>query len=294
MTIEVEGVRLHCLAWGTGGEPVLLVPGMGHSAHVYRELGPALAGDRRVAAVTPRGHGGSATPADGYTVAAFAEELRGAMDALGMERAAVVAHSAFGPVATRLAADHPARVSHLVYLDGISDYAGREDMLSRNPFPPPPRPFFGGVAENRAWMRTYVMGGAWSTALDADLAARGSVVEESRRLELLMELMRDLILHPPAFGGVRCPALALVAGEDVDTQFSWLDPADAASRQRAEAYLQNVRGPWRRNAIERFRWEVPHGRVVEVPGGHYFFLSARDRVVDEIRAFLQSPSPTEP
>jgi pimeloyl-ACP methyl ester carboxylesterase len=290
MMIEVGGVRLHCLEWGEGGEPMVLVPGLGQSAHVYRALGPALASDRRVVAVTPRAHGESATPAGGYTVADFAAELRGAMDALGMERATLVAHSVSGAVATRLAADHPERVRAVVYLDGIYDYAGREDMVSRNPFPPPPRPFFGTAAENRAWLRGYVTGGSWSEALDADLAARRGLGEESHRLELLARLVQDVIDHPHPVAGVRCPALALIAGEDVGTQFPWLDPADTASRQRAETYLHNVRTPWRRTAVERFRWEAPHGRVVEIAGGHWFFLSARDRVVDEIRAFLHTPS----
>lgn len=294
IAIDLDGVRLHGLEWGVAGEPMLMLPGMGQSAHVYRELGPALAADRRVVALTPRGHGESATPPAGYTVAGLAADVRGAMDALGMERATVVAHSAAGGVATRLAADAPARVSRVVYLDGIYDYAGRDDLVSRNPFPPPARPFFGTGAENRAWLRRYALAGFWCPALDADLAARRSAAEESHRLERLAELLRDMIQHPHPFAELRCPALALVASEDVGTLFSWLDPGDAGSRRRAEAYLHNVRTPWRRTAIERFRGEAPQGRVVEVPGGHHFFLSARDRVVDEIRAFLQTPAPTEP
>ena len=291
--IDSGGVRLHGLEWGVGGEPMLLVPGLGQSAHIYRELAPVLAADRRVVAVTPRAHGESGAPAAGYTVAGFAADLRGAMDALEMERAAVMAHSASGVIATRLAADHPERVSRLVYLDGIYDYAGRGDLVSRNPFPPPPRPYFRSGPENRAWLRRYALAGFWCGALDADLAARRSSREESRRLELLTDLLRDIIDHPHPFAELRCPALALVAGEEVETLFSWLDPADTGSRARAEAYLHNVRTPWRRTAIERFRWEARRARVVEISGGHYFFLSARDRVADEIRAFLQTPFPTE-
>lgn len=291
--IEVGGVRLHGLEWGEGGEPVVLLPGLGQSAHVYRELGPALASDRRVVALTPRGHGESATPPSGYAVADFAEELRGAMDVLDLGRASLVAHSASGAVATRLAADHAARVDRIVYLDGIYDYAGRDDMVSRNPFFPPPRPIFGSEAENRAWLRRYALAGFWCPALDADLAARRGLGEESHRLELLPRLVHDIIQHPHPFAGLRCPALALVAAEDLASQFPWLDPDDAASRQRATTYLHDVRTPWRRTSIERFRREVPRGRVAEIPGGHWFFLSARDRVADEIRAFLPTLARTE-
>ncbi len=291
--VEPGGVRLHCLLWGDEGDPLLLLPGLGHSAHVFRELAPALAADRRVAAVTPRAHGASATPGDGYTVAGLAAELRGAMDELGMERAALVAHSFAGVVATRLAADHPERVSHVVYLDGIVDYAGRDPVVVRNPFPPPSRPLLGDAFQQREWLRRYVPG-FWCEALEADLAARAPAVEEIRRLELLYPVMAEAAAHPPPFGALCCPALALVAAESVESHFGWLDPADAAARRRAEEYLWGIRLPWRRAAVERFRREARQGRVVEVPGGHYFFLSARDRVADEIRAFLLPPAPPDP
>lgn len=289
--LEVDGVCLHALEWGAGGEPVVLTPGLGQSAHVFRELGPALAADRRVVALTPRGHGESGTPPRGYTVADFAAELRGALDALGIDRATLVAHSVSGAAATRLAADHPTRVVRVVYLDGIYDYATRDDVVARNPHPPPPPPFFGDAREKRAWMRRYVPG-FWCAPLQADLEARRGTEEESRRMELLAGVVQDLVARPASFAGLRCPVLALVAAEDVDTQFPWLDPADAASRHRAEAYLRDVRTPWRRAGIDRIRREASHARVVEVPGGHHFFLSARDRVLDEIRAFLHTSSPT--
>jgi len=291
--VQAGGVRLHGLEWGERGDPLVLVPGGGQSAHVYLELGPALAEEHRVIAVTPRGHGQSATPAEGYTVACVAAELREAMDALGVERAAVVAHSVGGAAAARLAADHPSRVDRLVLLDGVTDYAGRDAVLAANPHPPPPYPLFGTRLEQREWMRRYTPG-FWCDALEADLAARPGLAEESRRLEGLASLVHDAIVHPSPFASLRCPVLALVAGESVESQYPWLDPEDRDARRRAEAYLREVRGPWRRAAIDRFRREAPWARVVEVPGGHYFFLTARDRVADEIRAFLLTPAPLDP
>lgn len=287
--VDAEGVRLHCMEWGEGGEALVLVPGWGQSAHVFRELAPAFAAEHRVVAVTLRAHGHSATPDDGYTVAHVAAELRAAMDALGVERATLVAHSMGAAVATRLAADHPERVARLVSLDGVNDYRGRDAVLARNPHPPPPWPLFGTRAEQREWMRRYVPG-FWCDALEADLAARPGLAEESRRLEGLFAVVHDAMEHPQPFGAIRCPVLALVAVETVESQFPWLDPGDADARRRAEAYLRDVREPWRRAEVARFVREAPHGRVVDIPGGHYFYLSARDRVVNEIRAFLLTPA----
>ncbi|HEX6037407.1 alpha/beta hydrolase [Longimicrobium sp.] len=290
LSIEVDGVRLHALEWGAGGDALVLTPGLGQSAHVFRELGPALAADGRVVALTPRGHGESGTPPAGYTVAGLAADLRGALHALGIARTTLVAHSVSGAVATRLGADHPERVRGIVYLDGIHDYTRWDEVVRANPYPPPPQPFFADARIRRAWHRRYVPG-FWCAPLDADLAARPGPADESRRLELLAEVVHDVQSHPPPYASLRGPLLALTAGEDVATQFPWLDPADAAARQRAEAYLRDVRAPWRRASAERFLHEAPHARVAEVPGGHFFFLSARDRVVDEVRAFLRTLPP---
>jgi pimeloyl-ACP methyl ester carboxylesterase len=290
--VEAAGVRLHCLEWGLGGEPLVLVPGWGQSAHVFGELAPLLAAGRRVVAVTPRAHGHSATPAEGYTLAAVAGELAAAMDALGIDRAILVAHSLGASVATRLAADHPRRVARLVLLDGVNDYAERDAVMARNPHPAPPWPLFGTRAEQREWMQRYALG-FWNDALEADLATRPGLAEESRRLEGLAAMLHDAAAHPQPFAELRCPVLALMAAESVESQFPWLDPADADGRRAAEAYLRDVREPWRRAAVDRFTREARHGRVVEISGGHYFYLSSRDRVADEIRAFLLTPSPSE-
>jgi pimeloyl-ACP methyl ester carboxylesterase len=287
---DAGGVRLHRLEWGEGSDSVVLVPGGGQSAHVFRELAPLLAASgRRVVAVTPRGHGESATPADGYTVDGVAAELRGVMDAAGIDRAAVVAHSVGAAAAARLAADHPERVSALVLLDGVTDYAGRDAVLAANPHPPPPYPLFGTRPEQRAWMSRHTPG-FWCEALEADLAARPALAEEARRLEGLAALVGDAMTHPLPAIDLRCAVLVLFAGERVASQFPWLDAADEDGRRRAERYLREVRDPWRRGAIDRFAREARDARVVEVPGGHWFFLSARDRVADEILSFLSPPS----
>ncbi|HET6764090.1 MAG TPA: hypothetical protein VFH27_10460, partial [Longimicrobiaceae bacterium] len=73
-----------------------------------------------------------------------------------------------------------------------------------------------------------------------------------------------------------------------------LHAADPGKRAKAEAYVRTVRAPWRAAAVERFRREVPGARVVEMPGGHFFFLSQRERTAAEIRAFLRTLYPANP
>ena len=71
-------------------------------------------------------------------------------------------------------------------------------------------------------------------------------------MELLAELVRDIIEHPQPFAELRCPALALVAGEDVDTQFSWLDPAghgEPRARGGVPAQRPHALAPHRHRAL---------------------------------------------
>ncbi|HEU4885654.1 MAG TPA: alpha/beta hydrolase [Longimicrobium sp.] len=289
--VSRAGVRLHVLRWEGDGPALVLLPGLGQSAHVFRELAPAL-GDFRVIAVTPRGHGHSATPSGGYTLESCADDLRAVMDAHEVERAILVAHSLSGTVATRLAVRSPERVRGMVYLDGLHDYARWGDVITQNPFPPPPRPDFDDRDGTREWMRRYVTG-AWGDALEADLKAHAPGNVAAWRWELLIGLLDDAGLHPTPYADLRCPALALVAAESLETQFGWMQPMSGADRERAEAYLRTVREPWRRETEARFLREAPAGRIVQVEGGHYFFLTARDRVAAEIRAFASSLSPSQ-
>lgn len=290
--VEATGVRLHCLEWGDGGDPLVLLPGLGQSAHVFGELAPRLAAGFRVVAITPRGHGESSTPADGYTLEASADDLREGLDALGVEEAVLVAHSFSGAAATRFAAHHPGRVRGIVYLDALHDYDTLGEVMARNPFPPPPRPDFADRDATRAWMTRYVPG-FWCDALEADLRAHAASEAAAWRWELLVGLVDDAGLHPPPYEALRCPVLALSAAETVETQFGWMQPMAPADRERAEAYLRTVREPWRRASEARFLAGAPEARLERVDGGHYFFLTAGGEVADRIRGFASSLSPSD-
>ena len=285
--IDVGGARLHVLDWGGGGRPVVFLPGLGQSAHVFRALAPELGAGFRCVAVTPRAHGESDTPEAGYTLAGFAGDVAAVMEALEIGRAAIVGHSFGGAVATRLAADHPDRVAAIVYVDSLTDYRGVGHIQYRNPARPPVLKPGADDAAERAWHRTYVYG-LWNDALEADWRARPATPQaRAHRRELLAELMDVAVHSREPFPALRCPALALMAAETVETQFPWLAPDDPR-RPSAEKFVRETRAPWRRLSAERFRREAPNARVAEVAGNHFFFLSAPRQTAAEIRAFLHS------
>ncbi len=290
-SVRVDGVRLHYLEWGEGGKTLLLFPGYRQTPHVYDELAPELADEFRVVALAPRGHGESETPEDGYSVARFVEDVRGFLDARGIGRAALGGHSIGGAVLSPFATRYPERTAGLVYLDAVYDYTGWGAMQSKNPVQPPGPDTSGGKSADdaeREWLVRFYYG-FWGDAQEADWRLRRADPEAALRGRVLHGFVRDVIARPVDHRGVRAPALALCAAESLETTFAWLDPQrDAARRAEAQRYLDRVRRPWQRRGIERFRREVPHAEVVEIPSHHFLFLAHRDRVVHEIRRFLRS------
>src|SRR5215210_4983662 len=78
---------------------------------------PALAATHRVYAPDLPGSPNSARPAADYSPAFFEHFVAGFLDALGIERAAMVGNSLGGLTALRLALSEPARVTALVLVD---------------------------------------------------------------------------------------------------------------------------------------------------------------------------------
>ena len=115
--VTVDGLRLRYIEEGSG-HPVLLLHGasLGSSADVFRRnLGPlAKAGLRAIAYDFP-GYGLSEVGSDlslNYQTASVPKFI----DALGLKKPALIAHSRSGSMAVQLALKEPERYSHLVVL----------------------------------------------------------------------------------------------------------------------------------------------------------------------------------
>jgi pimeloyl-ACP methyl ester carboxylesterase len=97
------------------GPPVVLLHQTPRSWDEYRDVMPLLAaaGFTAIALDTP-GFGASAPVPHPPSIPAWADAAHGALDALGIERAAVVGHHTGGSIAVELAAQRPERVRALV------------------------------------------------------------------------------------------------------------------------------------------------------------------------------------
>jgi 2-hydroxy-6-oxonona-2,4-dienedioate hydrolase len=110
--INVNGLPVRHLVAGEG-TPLVLLHALGESALDWRWVLPALSRTHRVYAVDLPGFGYSGKPSAEYSSAFFARFVGAYLDALGLERAALVGNSLGGLVALRLALSEPARVSAL-------------------------------------------------------------------------------------------------------------------------------------------------------------------------------------
>ena len=111
-----NGIRLAYVELGNPeGTPLLLLHGYTDSSRVWTILAPYLE-DHRILIPDQRGHGASSAPSCCYAMSDFAEDARLFLDALGVERAAVVGHSMGSMVAQVLAAEHPQRVTRIALI----------------------------------------------------------------------------------------------------------------------------------------------------------------------------------
>jgi pimeloyl-ACP methyl ester carboxylesterase len=111
--IDVDGLPTRYLRAGTAGPPLVLLHGVGDNALDWQWVMPTLARTHRVYVPDLPGSGGSIKPDVDYSPAFFTQFLSAFLDALAVERAAVVGNSLGGLVSLRLALSEPSRVSAL-------------------------------------------------------------------------------------------------------------------------------------------------------------------------------------
>ncbi|HEX8476676.1 MAG TPA: alpha/beta hydrolase [Pyrinomonadaceae bacterium] len=130
--VEVDGVRVHYQEAGEPDAPTLiLIHGFCASTFVWSDvLMPLAEMGFRVVAADLVGFGFSDKPGAGeYTIDWQARMIVGLMDALGIERAALIGSSYGGAVAATCALDYPSRVERLVLVGAVSNDEAKQQFL---------------------------------------------------------------------------------------------------------------------------------------------------------------------
>jgi non-heme chloroperoxidase len=289
------GVQLELLDWGGQGPPLIFLAGLGNSAHVFDDFAPAFRDRFHVYGVTRRGYGASSQPKAGYDIATLGADLVGVLRELGMKRVSFVGHSIAGEELNWLAGHEPEHVEKLVYLDAAYDRVALHEAEKNEPQGPetpnqkPADQDKASVATYNAYIeRTYgVRMPEAELRATVILDASGRYVRD-RTPETIDKLIGDGVSHPD-YAHITAPALAIYnVNESVE---KWWPPSAWSALSETErekvkaqfAYWQSIAAKDR----DRFRREVVHGQVVEIPNAnHYVFLSHRAAVLEKMRAFL--------
>jgi 3-oxoadipate enol-lactonase len=110
-----DGVRLHYEVIGRpGGEPLLMIQGLGTDKSGWHLQRLALAPFYRTIALDNRGAGRSDKPLGTYSLEQMADDAIRVLDAVGVERAHVMGASMGGAIAQLIALRHPERLRSLV------------------------------------------------------------------------------------------------------------------------------------------------------------------------------------
>ena len=120
VSVPVEGADVVYAAEGsTTRPPLVFVHGWGASHKFWKYVFPAFSGRFRCLAPDLVGYGLSEKPRRDYSIEGYARWLGGFLDALGIERATIVAHSMGGTIALEFALTRPERVGRLVVVNPV-------------------------------------------------------------------------------------------------------------------------------------------------------------------------------
>ena len=183
-----------------GSPSVVAVHGVTANSHSWLAVARELSGRVSLLAPDLRGRGRSNGLTEPYGIAAHAQDMLAVLDHFSLERAVLVGHSLGAYVVARLAAEHPERVTALVFVDGGLTAPVAEDVDPQRfvegflgPTLARLRMRFGSREEYHAWWRrhpTFAAGDVEERSLvgfaDHDLVGdepslRSSVSEEAVR-----------------------------------------------------------------------------------------------------------------
>jgi 3-oxoadipate enol-lactonase len=266
----VSGRRFFFDESGTG-PPLLLIPGHGG----YRRgcliwLAKALAPRFRVVAMDNRDAGESEPEAEYYGLGDMAGDAVALLDALGIDRAHILAHSMGSAIALQLALDHPTRVDLVVLLSPA--VGGEPGHRAGEPLPPPAAWWVDDPVERARRVLPAVVGPDYRARMGESEAAAIAELERGNRTTWAGMMRREAAAAGDEhilsrLAKIRGPTLVIHGDADV--------PVPLEQGQALAA-------------------GIPGARFVVLPGvGHRPWVERPEPTVDAILAFLSEAGSAE-
>jgi len=290
--IPVEpNVELEVLDWGGTGRPLVLLAGMGDTAHVFDTFAPKLAARYHVYGITRRGFGVSSKPefvTVNYNAARLGDDVLVVIAALHLNHPILAGHSIAGEELSDIGFHHPEAVSGLIYLDAGYSYALYDQAHGQ---------IMLDALKLRDLLPQIVPG-----KIPSDVPKSLNEIQEQLKLveKEIAEYQAQLPPSPSApaprpepppflyaifsgfesFPTIHAPALAIFA---VPHDFGPTD--NSPSRTQMEARDLRIA----EYQVKAFETQVPSAHVVRIPhASHYVFRSNEQEVLREIDAFIST------
>jgi non-heme chloroperoxidase len=297
MLIPVEdGVHLEVLDWGGVGRPLVLLAGLGFTAHVFDDFAEKLTASCHVYGITRRGYGASSRPASGYSEDRLAEDDLRVFHTLNLAAPVVAGHSVAGNELSQLGIHQYSQIAGLIYLDALNDstddYTDYDAVTSKLPeaLRKPPTP-------STADTKTFDAYRAWKSRSGGvfypEAELRNDYAENpdgSVGARLTPSFVPQAIMsgdHKHDYSQIRVPVLAFVGFPELpQDQIRDHKITDPGERVIIEAVFGTYVG-MTKNRIKRISSAARGARIVELWGAsHFVFLSNESEVLQQMHAFL--------
>jgi pimeloyl-ACP methyl ester carboxylesterase len=284
-----SNIKLEVLDWGGSGREIVLLAGLGNTAHVFDDFALKLTGTYHVYGITRRGFGNSSSPRatpKNYSADRLGDDVLAVIRSLGLKRPVLVGHSIAGEELSDIGTRHPEMVAALVYLDSAYSYA----------FYDPSR---GDLTLDSIELRD---------KLDELIPGRETTDRKRVYEDLLVMLPRfenELRIHQQEIRDVPEPLAsatpkveeAIDAGErkfadtTVPTLAIFAFPHDFGSAFKnnpiAQAAAEKADQSWTGAQIKFIESKYPSIRLVSIPhASHFLFQSNEADVVHEMNFFI--------
>jgi non-heme chloroperoxidase len=268
-----QNVKVEVLDWGGSGQPLILLPGLGDTAHVFDSFALKLTPSYHVLGITPRGFGASSAPVPeraNYSADQLGDDVVSVIDTLKLNRPVLAGHSVAGEVLSAVASRHADKISALIYIDAGYAYAlydkAHGDLVL-------------DCMTLRNKLEEFHLGTVPRSPKQVD-----ELLSDIHKIEQeLQQRHEDLSQVPPPRPIDNPISVALLDGQQ---KFTEITPPVLA--------IFNVpHSPTFRRTMEdqakAFQTQVPHAQIVRIANAdHYLFESNADDVVAEMNEFISS------
>jgi len=285
-----QGVKLEVLDWGGTGRPLLLLAGLGDTAHGFDKFAQKLAATYHVFGITRRGFGESSSPPPteaNYSADRLGDDVLAVIDALHLVHPVLAGHSIAGEELSSVGSRHPEKIAGLIYLDAAYEYA------------------FYDRAQGDADLDAVEMRKKLEDFIDEEGSDKRKAVSEllqqlpqlEKELQAQQIELANLPSDPSEAGNEIGPAEAIMLGQEKYTKIPcpilaiFADPHNlgpmpeynAAGRAAMAKYMADHTTA----NSKAFEAGVPSAHVVRIPNAdHYVFQSNEADVLREMNAFI--------